>query len=139
MIISEPLFLNIFWQVFLIYSDCGLFRLLSGLICHLWLVQYCFGYIWYQVNLTEINWYIKIPQPLKWLLCFLINGSPTLYKIDFLAWTIVSLSLAFIVTSCFANIEASQLVKLLWWRGRSPLCQTLEICLSFCFQFFRTN
>ena len=37
----------------------------------------------------------------------LIHGSPSLYKGDFLAWKIVSLSFIFIVTVGFANFEAS--------------------------------
>ena len=46
------------------------------------------------------------------------------------------LYLLILLSNVAEQILKPRLVNVLWWRGRSPLCQMLEICLDFYFQFF---
>ena len=115
MIISKPLFLNIFWKVFLIFSDCGPLvflktanpsSLYSPILLGLYLLPIKLNKKIPISSHTSARSYDPIVAS-KLLLCFLIHGFPSLCKTDFLAWKIVSLSFAFIATCYLADYKAS--------------------------------
>ena len=115
LIISKALFLNIFWKVFLIFSDYGPLvflkaanpsSLYSPILLRLYMLPIKLNIIIPISSHTSVPSYDPIAT-LKFILCFLIHGSPSLHNRDFLAWKIVSLSLDFIVTCWSTNSKAS--------------------------------
>ena len=70
----------------------------------------------------------------KLLLCFLIHGFPSFCKTDFIVWKLF-LYLWLLLSHVASQILKPHLGNLLSWRGRSPLCRTLEICMNYPFNF----
>ena len=126
MIISKPLFLNIFWKVFLIFSDYGPLAFLKTANPSSLYSPILLGLHLLPIKLNikiQISSYTSAPlcDPIvtsKLLRCFLIHAFPSYYKRNFLAWKIVSLSLDFTITCCFAlQILKPWLVNLLLKKG----------------------
>ena len=94
MVMSNSLFLITFWKVFLIFSDCGPLvflktanpsSLYSPIMLGLYLLSIKLNMkIPISSHTSALSYYPIVTS--KLLLCFLIHGTSSLYKTDFLAW-----------------------------------------------------
>ena len=141
-VISIPLFLNIVWKVFLIFSDDGSFIFLKSAnpssLYSLILLGLCLLPIKLKRSVrisshTSLRLQDSIVT-LKLLLCFLIHGSPSFYKSDFLAWKIVFLSLIMPPAVMLgANVLS---LYLFLWRRWGYIHIYIYVCVCVCMRLY---